>query len=90
MSKVRHQDLVSLPNDPLTRYTRVRPNTKLGSYPYDNMLTTHGVGSECLLLPLISRFNEVAMKGAAVNGADIRHPFKYSSAYQQLTSAGYK
>jgi hypothetical protein len=90
MSKVRHQALMSLPNDPLTICTRVRPNTKWGSYPYDNMLTTHGMGSESHLLPLISPFSGVAMKGAAVNGADIRHPFKVSSAYEKIASAGYK
>jgi hypothetical protein len=48
------------------------------------------MGSESLLSPLVSPFSEVAMKGAAVNGADIRHPFKFSSAYENFTSAGYK
>ena len=55
---------------------RVRPNTAWGSRAFGNMLTTYGIGSGSLLLPLTSPFNKVAVKGAAVNGTDESHPFQ--------------
>jgi hypothetical protein len=71
MTGPSHQQMILLSD--ILMYGRTRCGALT---PIVKLLMTHGVRSDTLLSPLTSPFNGDTIKGAAVKGTDVRHPFQ--------------